>query len=290
MKHFGFSINIDKNSNTLVSHAGSNWSALREGSLININNETHFYTIGHKENFNISTNFKNLNGSQIQIDGNYESFFLNNDLINLSYKEYTLSSIMNIVDGGAGYKKGDILIPDGGQLSINSFDNNSETSAIEVKEVDGNGKILKTSITKNGKYLYPPNSTNAVKGGKGKNAQIILQFVGTNYKKNIDRQVIKCVSNESETVLTLNFPISIYIVKGDLFISKWKAYLTSNYVGENVRNGSYHVIRDYTPNHQIPLMTKGTNKIEETYNHSVQQFDKIITNLTNRINELEKNK
>ena len=290
MKHFGFSINIDKNSNTLISHGGSNWSALREGSLVNINNSNHFYTIGNKESINVIKSFKNVNGHNIEIDGNYENLFLDNDLINLSYREYTLFIINNIVNGGKGYKKGDILAPSDGQLSINSFDNSSEICALEVKETDGNGTILKLNISKNGRYLYPPTYSNQVKGGSGNGAQIFLKFNTIDSKKNLERQIIKCVNQEYRTLITLNYPISVFILNGELSINKWKAYLTSNYVGENVRNGSYHIVRDYTPHHQIPLMTKGTAKIEETYNHGVHEFDKIIKNLTERINELEKNK
>jgi hypothetical protein len=48
-------------------------------------------------------------------------------------------------------------------------------------------------------------------------------------------------------------------------MNKFKAFLTSNYVGETKRNMEYHVLRDFSPHFGLPLLVKGGNKLEETY-------------------------
>ena len=127
MKNFGYNINVDKNSNCIVGHSEVDCSHIRPGSLINIHNDNHFYTIASTEPLSFISEFIS-EGRNLIINGNYENYFLLDDILTLSYKEYELLTIKEVTNRGANYQVGDTLSLNGGVLSINILDNIFENS------------------------------------------------------------------------------------------------------------------------------------------------------------------
>ena len=285
MKNFGRNINIDKNTNVVIGHTEVDFSSARINSLINIDKDGHFYTIGAIEPFNFISDFTIKNNDLI-IPGNVESYFLFEDILTISYKEYELLTILNINNKGTGYKVGDILSLSGGILSVNIIDNTSFPTLLKVEEISSNGEINKLTIAHRGAYISFPEKNNKLQGGSGKDANILLESNLNSNRKMIERQVVSAESFGPDTVIELNYKLPKDVYEGKISMSKYKIILTSNYVGETKRNINYSIARDYTPIYYLPLALKNGNKFEESYNYTVIKMEQKIKELEDKINSL----
>ncbi len=287
MKYIDNVININKGNNFIISHSDSDWNYLREGMSINIGNDAIFYTIGNKEKINFIQEFKKETKG-ISIDGNWEYLFLIGDSINLSYKEYELLTIKNIINKGENYKDGDLLSLNGGSLSINIFDNTSNSTLLKVESVNGNGGIEKLSVIHRGKYICFPNTSNSILGGHGQNAIIDIESKIIESRTIVERTILSIKNIDYKTIIELSYPIPENIQEGKISVTKWKAYLSNNYIGETQKNVSCNIIRDSTPYLELPLLLKNSNKTEEIFNHSIKKIDSEIKLLKDQLEELRK--
>lgn len=285
MKDFGFSINVNKDTNYIIGHTESDWSALRKNSLVSIGDDGHFYNIGNIEPLNFITDFT-VDNDKLKIDGNYENYFIADDILTISYKEYELLTVLNIKNKGSNYKVNDILSLNGGILSVNTVDNQSQNTLFQVEEVDGGGGINKLKILNKGIYLKYPDKENALLGGKGKDGLIIIESSLIKERKMIERQVVSARNQDSNTIIELNYKLPENITEGKISMNKFKGLLTSNYIGETKRDTNYVIIRDFTPFYGLPLLVKGGNKLEETYNHSILELEKRIKDLEDKVSKL----
>lgn len=285
MKKFSHSINIENNSNRLVSHTDSDWSAMRDGCLISIDDDNHFYTVGKLEELNFISDF-NYDGN-IVLNGDYSNLFLENDTITISYKEYEAFAIISVLNPGSSYREGDVLSCSGGNLSINVVNNVKYPTLIKVESVDGQGGISQISLLNKGLYVTPPDSDNSLSGGFGSSARISITYEVAKNRKMIDKQVINSVFNGGSTILSLNYQLPSGVKDGKISFNKYIAYLTSNYVGDTKKNVNYHVVRDRTPGLNLPMLLKNSNKNEEIFNFTIMQLDEKIVNLEKRIAQLE---
>lgn len=286
MKIFSHSINIDKDKNYVISHTESDWASMRKDSLISIDTDKHFYTIGNIEELNFITDF-NIQNNQLIISGNFEHYFLRDDILTISYKEYELLMIKSIINSGNGYKIGDILSCSGGQLSINVFDNSKNATTFQIEEINGNGGISKLKILNKGTYINTPEENNTLSGGSGNSAVIALGFIIINNRRMLERQVINATNNQSNTILELNGNLPIGVTNGKISMAKYIGYLTSNYVGNSKRNCKYTIIRDRTPHLGLPLLLKNSDKTEEFFNYTLLELDKRIKNLEDKLLKAE---
>lgn len=285
MKNFSHAINVTNNNNYIISHTESNWSHLRPNSLISIDDDRHFYTIGQIEEVNFIVDFKYDN--YCILDGEHEELFLMNDILTISYKEYQISTIIDIISGGQRYQIGDLLSIDGLTLSIDVFDNKKETFLTKVEEVDGNGAITKLSIVNKGKYINSASTEQSLTGGKGNGAKISCLFTALSNRKMIERQNIEAINKNGHTYITLSDKLPMGVTEGKLSFNKHKAYLTSTYIGSTKRNSKYHISRDYTPFLNLPLLAKNSNKNEEFYNHAILEIDKKLRDMQAQIDILK---
>lgn len=288
MKQLGFTVNINNNSNILIGHSESDWSVLRDGDLVIIDTNKSFYTIGNTEKVFFIQPFKKLNNNQISINGTWEHFFLPDDILNITYKEYELLTIKQIINPGKNYKIGDIVSLSGGILSINSFDNSTQASLFKVENINSEGGITQLSILNRGCYISFPDHINDIKGGNGMGATIFIEEKLIESRKTLERQVESVKEWGADTIITLNYHLPESIIDGKVSVQKWKLYLTSNYSGETKRDVSYQIIRDLTPVLKLPFVVKNSNKLEEAYNYSIKRLDQEITNLTQQIEEIKK--
>lgn len=286
MRNLGYTVNINNSSNEVISHSESDWSTIKNNSLITIDNDGIFYTIGKIEQLNLIQDFITQD-KNIILNGNYEYYFIENDVLTISYKEYETLAINSILNKGNNYKKGDILTLNGGILSVDVIDNTSQPCLFEVEEIDGNGSVHKLKILNKGIYLVFPNKQNKLTGGNGQNIEVQVQEHLINNRKILERQVMSAKNVGTQTVIELNYNLPVAIIEGELSINKFIAKLTSNYVGNNKRNVSYSISRDYTPELNLPLVLKGSNKLEECYNHSMIQIDAKIRELKELINSIK---
>lgn len=284
MKNFSHSINVDKDKNYVISHTESDWAAMRNNSLISIDDDAHFYTIGNTKQLNFIADFEITNNNLI-ISGNYEHYFLKDDVLTVSYKEYELLTIKSIINNGNAYKIGDILSCSNGQLSVNIFDNSKNSTTFQVEEVDGNGGIIKLKIINKGIYIIPPEETNTLVGGNGNSAVISLGFIIINNRRMIDRQVANARNDQSNTIIELNDYLPAGVNSGKISMSKYIGYLTSNYIGNTKKNSKYHITRDKTPHLGLPFLSKNSQKNDEFFNHVILELDKKIQELESRLDK-----
>jgi len=290
MRDFGFTINIDKDSNFIIGHSEVEWTSLRNGSMISIEDDLFFYTITNKEKIFFIQDFQLLESKKITINGHYESFFLEDDILTITYKEYELLTLKNILNKGIGYKINDIISINGGQLSKNISDNSSQSTSFEVEGIDIDGGITNISIIKKGLYLQTPELTNNINGGHGSGAQFLLEYRTIESRKTLERQIETIEDSGHQTIITLNYALPDSIINGKISVEKWKAFLNSNYTGESRRGVEYHIIKDFTPNIKLPLLVKNSNKLEESYNHCIQILDLEILKLKQAIESLKNQK
>lgn len=283
MKNFSHNININQHSNTVISHSESDWAVMRKNSLIFIDKDTTSYIIGNTEKLNFIVDFILQHNNIIEITGNFEHYFLRDDIITVSYKEYELLVIKNIIAAGSGYKVGDTVLCSGGNVSINTFDNTKYNTILQVEEVDPNGAIIKLKIINKGRYLSAPESNNKIIGGHGRDAEIEIEYVLSSHRAMIERQVLNAFNQNHNTILELNDNLPTNVRSGKISIEKYIGYLTTNYVGETKRNADYHIVRDQTPFLQLPLLSKNSPKTEEFYNHTILELDRKLRELDERL-------
>lgn len=285
MKPFTHTININNNSNYIIGHTESDWSVLRNGSLISIDDDNHFYHIGDVKKINLIVDFDVINDSLV-LNGDLEENFIHNDVITISYKEYELLAIKSIVSAGSRYKVGDILYPSDGLASSDVVNNYTLNSKITVEEVDSNGGIKNLSISKSGNYIIIPSEINKISGGSGNDASLSLQFSLSKDRKMLERQIVGASSSNNQTALKLNYPLPNGVNNGKLSMNKFKAILTSTYIGANKRDCKYHISRDFTPHLGLPLLSKNSNKNEELFNHIILSLDERIRRLEEKISKI----
>lgn len=287
MKQFGFTLNIDNKSNIIISHAEADWSFLRHGDLIIIDDDKIFHTVLSREKMMFIQPFEKIENNKIAINGNYEFIFIVDDILNLSHKEYELLTVKSIIDKGENYKKDDIISLSGGTVSVDIVDNSSETTLFKVEQVDAHGGVLKLNIINKGLYSQFPEKENLIHGGSGKNLKISVEEKITDSRKLIERQVTNVEQNGARTILSLNYSLPDSVVNGKVSVQKWKAVLASEYLGESKRNVEYTVVRDSTPYLHLPLVVKGSDKLVESFNDALKKIDSEISRLKSEIEKLK---
>lgn len=283
MKNFSHSINIDNNSNLIVSHTESDWAAMRNNSLVSIDNDGHFYTIGKIDKLNFIIDFAVDDKNNLVIPGLFEHYFLKDDVLTISYKEHELLTIKSIINKGRGYKNGDILNCSGGELSVRIFDNYKSATTFQVEETDGDGGVLKLKTLNKGIYIIPPEINNTLTGGNGSGLQILFGYTTLNNRTMIEREVISAQNQDSYTIIQISDRLPIGITSGKISMNKYLGYITSNYVGKTKRNAKYSILRDRTPHLGLPLLAKNSPKTEEFFNYTLLELDKKIKELEDRL-------
>ena len=100
--------------------------------------------------------------------------------------------------------------------------------------------------------------------------------------RSIEERSVKSIRIDGEnnkTHLELNNSLPPKLIKGKISINKWEILLNINHPGENRINTTYQVIRDFTPNLNIPLMKGNISKNEAVYNEAISKIDEAIKKL-----------
>lgn len=286
MKLIGNIGSIKKNSNRLISSTYTDWSGVREGSFIKFNDDFHFYTVSHTEKRIFLKDFAVLQSNIIQINEDCGININAGDSLNISFKEYELSS-WKIISSGRGYRVGDQLTLEGGVASLNIVDNTLNSSIITVTQVGAEGQIGEISILNRGKYLTAPNSNISLKGGSGNSSSVEVTFRLTDHRTFTERDVEKVEFKNAETIIYLVYALPAGTKEGKLSVEKWEILLSSPYLGETNNNETFEIIRDFTPYCKIPLLTLNSQNQELTFNNSMAILDRKIAELEEKIKRLE---
>ncbi len=288
MKNLHSTISVIKDTNRIVSASDVDFSVVREGSYFKVSNDVVFYQVSKANKFFFIQDFKVISRNQIQISKNVGIDLLRGDTLDLSYKEYSCDTLIDIKNGGAGFKVNDEVSPNNGSLSIDIMNGFGEPTTFNIEEVDDKGTITKVSLKKEGKYIVPPGSVVEMHGGEGRGAVFEIAFALLSNRALIEREVSTITFEDKITNVFFDYALPLNISEGKLSVEKWELRLASPYLGETKLGESYDVVRDFTPSLKLPLLVKNSFSRELIINQAFNILDSRIAQLEARIKELEK--
>jgi|LULG01.1.fsa_nt_gb hypothetical protein len=285
-KKYGYTASVIQGSDKITACAKADWSNIRDNSFILIDGDKVFYQIIDKRKYTYKTSVSVVNDTQIKIHDNVGTTLGTDDDISFRSPEYNVSTV-NVNDGGDGYVIGDILKPEGGVCKYNSLDEIDITAEFEVTEVNNSGKVLSLKLVNEGKYNIAPSDSCALWGGSGSGASCTISTSLSNTISSEERGVSLVELSDNETIIHLNHPLPPKIESGEIEVNKWELTINRNYVGESKLSAGYDIIKDFTPNLDLPLLHKEIIMSHLLYNESVIKIDEKIKNLENEIESLK---
>ena len=285
-KKYGNLISVEENSNIVYSVGINNWQSVREGSLLQINDDVSFYKISRSETENYELNF---NRSKDKILIKSPLYHLNeNDIVFISVKEYELFSLTSIISGGKGYRQDDELQMEGGSPHHDVSTNTSLKAIFRVVDVDDKGTIKKIKPTSKGKYFSGKSSESYdLVGGSGFGAKISAEFEMVGQNIEIEKEISKIERTGSLCFITFANPLDQSLQEGFLKFSKSKIILCTNYIGKSMSAASYSILKDFTPNYNITLMAIDSTSPEAVFNNALIILDAKIAELEKTVKHLQ---
>lgn len=287
MKSFGFTVSINKGSNRAVSSSEVDWAQLRESSSIKFGDDSGFYTVSKAEPLFYIKDFTVIDPFTLSIQDDTGINLSKRDTFTITFKENEVSAVLKIINPGKGYKTGDTLYLSGGTPTINIIDNLPLKTRFIVSETAPDGSISQIRVETAGKYIVAPEAICVLEGGSGAGCQLELVFKVSDNRTSFERTAAS-VENGPSSTIKLSYPVLTGITAGKLSVQKWQAYLTASYTGENKLDVSYHVLRDFTENYNLPLVLQGNPHPETVANEVIRKLDKVIFELEKRLAKLEK--
>lgn len=282
MSNLQYTVSIKNNSNKVVSSSEEKFIGIRQNSLIKIGNDNNLYTIKEKNNYFLIKNFSVFNAKTIVIEDDVSDIQLE-DVLQISYKEYELTSIFDIVDGGTNYNTNEPPAIEGGICDMDIISGTTNPSILDIKETDGNGKILVVGIKNKGKYIEPPQNPVYIISNNGSGAKFDLRYDECSDRTILERTVTNINKKDGKTYLSLNYSLPLNLKQGKFSVEKHYLILSTNYSGEDIINGEYKIFQDYTPSSNIPLMTNNSLSQVVIFNRAMQIIDSEIKSIKDKL-------
>lgn len=277
---------IEANTNRMVSSTEVDWSILRPGASIRFQGDSIFYTVNTINQFFYIKDFEVISGNKIRIKDDIGVNLCSRDIISISYKEYELLSIFEILNKGSLYKVGDSISPDGGDTSYNVAIGSVERTVFNVTEVDEKGGIISVGLLNKGRYVDPPPDNCKVIGGSGAGAEFGVKFKLIDNRKIVERSIEVLDDNRVSGVVYLNTGLERGIKEGKISCHKNEAFLDRVYPYKRI-NHCYDIIRDFTPNYGFPFALPNGKSNDISYNCTIAILDAKIKQMEERITQLE---
>ena len=282
-KKYGYTVSSTKGSNKVVACAKVNWGALREGSFISISGDSVFYKIANKRKFLYTKQVKVSNdGNRLIIDHNIGNMLGSDDEVSFTNKEYKIKSA-SVSNGGSGYQVDDILRIDGGTPKLNPAQDIDNAALLRVAEVDENGSILSLELSNEGVYYIAPESSCNALSGSGTSAVVVIEAELLDSSPIEARSVTIVELSSDQTVIHLNHALPPDLSEGEIKTEKWELTLDSEYVGESKFNVAYEVVKDFTPNYDLPLIYGDLASSHLLYNEAMALIDKRFKDIEDRL-------
>lgn len=281
MKSFYLTLSILTKTNRAVANSEEDWSSIRDGSYIKIADDNTLYTVSKKQSFFYIDEFEVFQNNKIKIKKDTGADLLIGDIVDLSYKQYEIDDILEIVNPSNGYKIND-LVSFEGKAVLNKIDNTYNEAILRVKSIGPNGEVQSVKIEKPGIYTELPEIIN-LKGG----ASIKISIKRNTNHSAIENEIINIDKANNETIITLGYSLPNNIKNGKLSCKKYELFIDRNYIGDNKFDVKYEVLRDMTPFLNLPYLVKNSANFETFYNQSLNILDSKIKELQDQINKLK---
>ena len=280
-KQFGYTASILKDTNRLVASSQADWGTLRDGSYILLEGDDHFYKAVGTDNFFYVKDVEVRSEDTLFINDNTGVKITLNDILTFTTKYYHVKSAKVILTGN-GYSKGDLLHVKGGVCSHNSLDGIDIPAELEVADTGSQGEIKALTVRNPGKYIELPSECE-LSGMSGNGVRAKLKVDVMDERMIEERSVKNITIKDDETTITLSHALPPRVKRGKISINKWEILLNVNYPGENKINTRYQVIRDFTPNLNLPLMRGDLYKNETVFNEAVSSLDEKIKKIYDKL-------
>ena len=285
-KNFLYNASILKDSNKLISLSSDNWKNIKIGSYVKIGDDDEFYTVQKTNPIYYIKDFSVVNDFKIKLNVDSELNILESDTLIISYKEYELAMILEIMDGGKGYKIDDEIYLDGGDPAEDISNGLQLPTKLKINQVDENGAIKEIALIDAGKYINMPEKKCKINGGKGNGAVFEIEFKLIDDRKLLERNIIRVGKIEKNvTYVDLEYALPKGVVNGKLSVQKWEMILDKKYKENSKYNVSYSIISDFSPNYGFPKMLKNSFSYDAIYNQGLVMIDAKLKELENRISE-----
>lgn len=285
-KKYGGLLSVEENSNTVHSVGPNVWQSIRPGSLLQVSDDVNFYQISRAETENYEILFsKSYNKILIKSPVNQ---LIENDLVFVSIKEYQFFSLTSIVSGGKGYQQNDELQMEGGSPYHEISTNLTRKATFRVIDIDDNGAIVKIKPISKGKYLSgKPLPYHDLVGGSGSGAKISAEFEMIGQNIEMEKEILKIERTSSLCFITFADSLPENVEEGYLKFSKSKMILSTNYLGKSIKAVTYSILKDFTPNYNMPLMAIDSTAPEIVFNNSLVTIDAKLAELEKNIKSLQ---
>ena len=276
-KQFGYTASILKDTNKLIASSQADWSSLKNGSYVIFDEDDEFYKVVGKEQFFYIKDFSVLDNNIIKVEGSTNIRLSLNDNVTLTFKEFEALSV-DVLAGGAGCSKGDVIEIHDGTFKTDSFDGVPQLTRISIDEVNSNGSVTSASIVSKGIYYAAPNEVSLKNSLKLKLKYELID------KRSIESRAISNIQfNGKDTLIHLNNNLPPNVKAGKVSVDKWELILNINYAGSTKVNSNYRVLVDFTPHLNMPLMRGDLNKNVAVFNEVIMRLDNEIKNLKDKI-------
>lgn len=286
MKNLILNGSILQGTKKIISESGSDWRGIREGHIVQFAGDNLTYQAVKPESFFYIRDFESLDERTLIIKDNTSIFLSPGDDLTISYKEYELLTVFNIINGGKGYRTDDILFLEGGTASSSVSDGTTEHALIRVAEVLPGGIVTRIAIEKKGRYIETPAKECKLKGGAGSGALIQVDYKQLDTRALVERDIAE-IEVGDVTKITLQYPISIAVKEGKISTTKWSLLLNSEYNSPSKNDQEFVVFGDFTQNYGWPLVIPNSFSMHSIINQVLVAQDRKMKELEDRIKLLE---
>ena len=284
-KKYGYTVSATNGSKRVVACSKADWSPLKEGSFIVMSGDSDFYRLFHNKQFVYTKEVEVDDSNKLVMKERSGTALSIDDTVSFMSDEYEVIS-SNIVEGGENYVAGDILFPENINYKFNSIDGIDDEARIKVESVDEKGSIQSVALIAKGLYVSPNVKSGKALGGSGTGARLETQFVQSSNKR-IEERTISFLDHSGDgTIAHLSHPLPPTVTSGMMSITKWEAMLDSPYQGQTKNDVDYEIIKDFTPNIDLPLLKGDLASSQIIYNESMVVLDKKIQELELKIEAL----
>lgn len=274
---------LKKDSNIAYSVGSDNLLGMREGSMMQIDNQSSFVNVSDVQLKNFKFNFEKTEDKKLLIKQDIQNKLSIGDFITINLIKYEALGLSSIEQKGSDYLVGDIVQISDGEPTIDTVTNLANCASFEVTATNEVGGIKKLKLKSKGEYSQvPKQELLQLQGGSGENAVITLDFEECSEKKQEERQVVDIQRTPSFTFFVLDQSISRFLNKSSFEFKKWQVTLAANFTKEDGAY-SYSLINKFSPNLKLPLMNENIQNPTAVYNSIILQLDSQIKDMKEQI-------
>ena len=277
-----FTLSVQNNSPKIIGSSEETFHGIRNNSLIKIGDNDELYTIKNRERFFFIKPFILQDSRTLIVNEDIGQNLQIGDSIKITYKEYELNTIVDIINSGSEFfKEENLTIEDeNAQLSMDISSGMGFPTILTVSQVNETGGISQLGVIEKGKYLVHPKNPIKIK-----DATIELNYSEINNRALTERTVASINIKDNQTYLMLDYSLPPNLKEGKLSVEKSILVLDRPYNGPTQNNLSYKIFHDFTPHLNIPLMAKNTLSPDILYNRGMMILDQKIKELENKLNK-----